>query len=130
MRTPKLTIFYDGGCPLCVREMKHLKRLDQNGKMAFEDILAADFEARFPHVSIENANRILHGMNGNGVMLYGLDVTHAAWSLVGRGWLTAPMRWPLIRWVADKVYLWFARNRYTVSKVLTGKARCEQCSID
>lgn len=125
-----LTIFYDGGCPLCVREMKHLKRLDQDNKMAFEDILVDDFSVRYPHVSVANANQILHGKLSNGTMIYGLDVTHAAWSLVGRGWLTAPLRWPIIRWFADKFYLFFARNRNQISKVLTGKARCEKCTID
>lgn len=125
-----LTIFYDGGCPLCVREMKHLKRLDRDNKMAFEDILVDDFQARYPNISVENANQILHGMNADGGMIYGLDVTHSAWRLVGRGWLTAPLRWPVIRWFADKAYLFFARNRNQISKVLTGKSRCEQCSID
>ncbi|RUO35814.1 thiol-disulfide oxidoreductase DCC family protein [Aliidiomarina sanyensis] len=126
----QLTIFYDGQCPLCVREMKHLKRLDDTGTIAFEDILADDFEARYPQVSIADANRVLHALNAEGEMLYGLDVTHAAWSLVGRGWLTAPLRWPVIRWVADKAYLYFARNRYRISQALTGQARCERCSLD
>lgn len=126
----QLTIFYDGQCPLCVREMKQLKRLDQHNQIAFEDILADDFRERFPQIPVPEANRILHGINEHGEMLYGLDVTHAAWSLVGRGWLTAPLRWPLIRWVADKIYLYFARNRYTISKIFTGKARCERCSLD
>lgn len=130
IQAPALTIFYDGGCPLCVREMKHLKRLDKNQQMAFEDILKEDFLNRFPHVNVENANRILHGQSQTGEMLYGLDVTHAAWSLVGRGWLTAPLRWRILRPITDRIYLWFARNRYSVSKVLTGKARCERCSID
>lgn len=126
----QLTIFYDGGCPLCVREMRHLKRLDKHQNMAFEDINAGDFNQRYPQVSFTRANQILHGMNADGEMLYGLDVTHAAWSLVGRGWLTAPLRWPLIRWLADKGYLFFARNRNSISKMLTGKSRCDVCSID
>ncbi|WP_194756458.1 thiol-disulfide oxidoreductase DCC family protein [Aliidiomarina indica] len=126
----QLTIFYDGQCPLCVREMKQLKRLDKEQQIAFEDILEDDFSERYPQVSVAKANTILHGMNAQGKMLYGLDVTHAAWSLAGRGWLTAPLRWPLIRWVADKIYLYFARNRYRISKLVTGQARCERCSLD
>ncbi|RUO35600.1 DUF393 domain-containing protein [Aliidiomarina shirensis] len=131
MSTEKsLTIFYDGGCPLCVREMKHLKRLDRDEKIVFENILHDDFTTRYPNISIENANQILHGINRSGEMIYGLDVTHAAWSAVGRGWLTAPLRWPVIGWFADKAYLFFARNRNQISKLFTGKSRCDQCSID
>ncbi|TRW48828.1 DUF393 domain-containing protein [Aliidiomarina halalkaliphila] len=128
--TTQLTIFYDGQCPLCVREMKHLKRLDKHQQIAFEDILEDDFSARYPQVSVAKANTILHGLTSRGEMLYGLDVTHAAWSLAGRGWLTAPLRWPFIGWVADRAYLYFARNRYSISKLFTGKSRCERCSID
>ena len=53
----QLTIFYDGGCPLCVREMRHLKRLDQRQQMAFEDINAEDFNHRYPQVSFRRANK-------------------------------------------------------------------------
>jgi len=37
---PELTIFYDGGCPLCVSEMRHLNRRDLEQKIALQDIHA------------------------------------------------------------------------------------------
>lgn len=130
----QLTIFYDGTCPLCLHEMRKLEQLDSNGHMAYEDINESDFDSRYPHVDKQAANTILHGQTDTGEMLYGLDVTHAAWTLVGRGWLTAPLRWPLIRFVADKAYLFFARNRYSISRVLTGKSfsgksACNTCDL-
>ena len=128
----ELILFYDGGCPLCVHEMRQLKALDQKRKqrLQFEDIWAHDFAKRFPAIDIEQANRILHGQRADGTLLYGLDVTHAAWSAVGRGWLTAPLRWPGLRWLADKGYLGFAKHRNRISKLITGKERCLQCSLD
>ncbi|RUO28776.1 DUF393 domain-containing protein [Aliidiomarina sedimenti] len=125
----RLTIFYDGGCPLCVHEMRKLRKLDTQSQMAFEDIHADGFAARYPDIDKTAADSILHGKTDNAEMLYGLDVTHAAWSLVGRGWLTAPLRWPGIRWLADKAYLFFARNRYKISRLLTGQSRCDDCSL-
>ncbi|RUO62083.1 DUF393 domain-containing protein [Pseudidiomarina insulisalsae] len=112
--------------------MRHLKALDQarGQNLAFENIWASDFSQRFPHVDIAEANRILHAQTADGTMLYGLDVTHAAWSAVGRGWLTAPLRWPLLRWLADHGYLGFARYRNRISKLITGKERCLECSLD
>lgn len=130
MSQPQLIIFYDGGCPLCIKEMRHLKKLDAGQKIQFENINEDDFNQRFPEVNIENANAYLHGRLPNGDMVYGLDVTHAAWSQVGKGWLIAPLRWPVIRWFADKTYLFFARHRNRISKLLTGEERCSQCSID
>jgi len=127
---PQLIVFYDGGCPLCVKEMRHLKRKDKDHNIQFENINAADFNQRFPAVDVAKANQYLHGKTGDGTMIYGLDVTYAAWDLVGKGWLIAPLRWPIIGWFADKVYLFFARYRNRISKLLTGKSRCEQCTID
>ncbi|MDN3685045.1 DUF393 domain-containing protein [Vibrio sinaloensis] len=63
-------------------------------------------------------------------LILGLDVTYYAWHLVGKGWLYAPLRWPLFKPVADWAYMRFANNRYTISKWLTGKSKCSngQCS--
>ena len=46
--TPALTLLYDGGCPLCLREVKLLGRKDrerhgQQLKLAFVDIDSADY---------------------------------------------------------------------------------------
>lgn len=125
-----LTIFYDGGCPLCVKEMRHLRALDKARRIQFENINEADFRDRYPAINVEDANAYLHAQTADGEMLYGLDVTQAAWSQVGRGWMIAPLRWPIIKRIADKAYLAFAKHRNRLSKLLTGRERCEECRID
>jgi predicted DCC family thiol-disulfide oxidoreductase YuxK len=110
-----LRIFYDGLCPLCLREMQHLQRLDRTQRLDLQDINAADFAERFPHIDPVQADRILHGELTDGRLLYGLDVTVLAWRLVGRGRWVNFLRWPLIRPVADRVYLFFARHRHRIS---------------
>lgn len=119
------TIFYDGLCPLCDIEIRHLKKRDTDGRLAFVDITADDFNERFPTLDWQALNDRIHGMNEDGTMLIGLDVTHKAWSLVGYSWLYAPLRWPFIRYFADKIYILFAKHRNTVSYWLTGKKRCD-----
>lgn len=126
----QLIIFFDGGCPLCVKEMRHLKRHDKKGNIQFENINESDFNQRFPQINVDDANAYLHGQLADGQMIYGLDVTHAAWSQVGKGWMIAPLRWPLLGWLADKIYLAFAKHRNRLSKLLTGRERCQQCRID
>lgn len=32
-----VTVWYDGGCPLCLREMALMRRLDRRGRIAFVD---------------------------------------------------------------------------------------------
>lgn len=125
-----LTLFYDSYCPLCAQEMDELRRLDsrsQNPRLAFEDIHADDFQSRYPEIDPVAADRILHARYDDGRMIYGLDVTHQAWRLVGKKRWLALLRWPVLRWFADMGYRFFARNRYGISFLLTGRRRCEPC---
>lgn len=125
----KLTIFYDGTCPLCAKEMKALANHDTHQHIRTVDIHSDEFSS-YPQIDADKANTILHALDNNGQLYLGLDVTYRAWQLVGRGWLYAPLRWPLIKPVADRLYLRFANNRYRISYWLTGKSRCGsgQCS--
>ncbi|MGR4989930.1 thiol-disulfide oxidoreductase DCC family protein [Vibrio rotiferianus] len=119
----KLTGFYDGTCPLCAKEMEALKQRDAEQQIKIINIYSDAF-ADYPQIDPEQANTILHALNQKGELLLGLDVTHRAWQLVGRGWLYAPLRWRIVKPVADWLYLKFAKNRYRVSYLLTGKSRC------
>lgn len=125
-----LTIFYDGKCPLCIAEMRQLKAYDNGCKLNLVNIHEDDFNDQFPHIDVKKANRILHGQLDSGELLLGLDVTHRAWSLVGKHkWLTI-LRWPVIRIIADTVYLLFARYRNRISQLLMGKSNCASCLLD
>lgn len=126
----QLVIFYDGKCPLCVNEMQHLSRIDKDRSLSFFDIHNPKLLIEHSDINFSDANDILHGKTANGEVLKGLDVTYEAWRLVGKGYLIAPLRWFWLRPIADKVYLLFAKNRFTVSRWLTGKPRCtESCEL-
>jgi len=123
------TIFYDGKCPLCVHEMRKLMALNTKGQLKFVDIHFLEQYPQFSQIPFEQANRILHGVTANGTLLLGLDVTYEAWRSVGRQLWVTPLKWRWVRFFADPIYLWFARNRFTISRWITGQARCEdQCS--
>ena len=126
----ELIIFYDGGCPLCVSEMRHLSRLDAEAKISLENIYADDFSERFPHIDQQRADRILHGQLASGEVIYALDVTYIAWALVGKRHWVAILRWPIVKQIADYSYLFFAKYRSTISRLLTGSERCEMCVIN
>lgn len=123
----KLTVFYDGTCPLCAKEMNALKQRDTKQQIKTVDIYSDAF-ADYPQIDPDQANTILHALNEKDELLLGLDVTHRAWQLVGRGWLYAPLRWRIIKPIADWLYLKFASNRYRVSYLLTGRSRCNNGS--
>ncbi|HAM20566.1 MAG: DUF393 domain-containing protein [Pseudomonadota bacterium] len=123
-----MIIFYDGYCPLCIAEMRHLRKRDKHNKLTLVDIQAPDFSNRYPTMDWHALNARIHGLREDGTLITGLDVTHEAWKAVGMGWLYAPLRWPVIRLVADAFYNVFAKHRYTISYLLTGKKRqCDRC---
>ncbi|MDX1281810.1 thiol-disulfide oxidoreductase DCC family protein [Shewanella colwelliana] len=127
----KLRIFYDSQCPLCAAEMAKLKRYDTKEFIELADIASVDFTTRYPHIDIKYANQILHGETEHGELLTGLDVTYLAWALVGKKHFVVPLTWPVVKPVADFLYLKFAKHRYKISYLLTGKKRCDtgQCGL-
>lgn len=124
---PKLTLFYDGQCPLCVKEIAALQSLNHDGHLCLENIHAEDFSQRYPMLSVDSAERLLHGLTADGKWLTGLDVTVRAWHLVGKHRWLRVLRWPLVKPLADWAYRVFARYRHPIAFALTGKRRCEQC---
>ena len=125
-----LTIFYDGKCPLCAAEMKSLAKFDTKHQLVLEDLHADDFQQRFPHIDPIAADRVLHGQLADGRIIKGLDVTCTAWKLVNKHKWLQVLRWPVIRFFADKGYLFFARYRHPISAFVSGKKRCEPCQKD
>jgi predicted DCC family thiol-disulfide oxidoreductase YuxK len=117
------TIFYDGHCPLCKIEMDHLKKRNTEDKLAFVDIMQDNFAQLYPDLDWQRLDERIHGMQEDGSMLIGLDVTHKAWDLLGKGWLYGPLRWPVIRFFADKGYIFFAKHRHRISYWVTRKKR-------
>lgn len=124
--TAILRLYFDGLCPLCMAEIRHLRRLDLCGALDLQDINAADFETRFPHIDRRAADRVLHGELRDGTLIKGLDATCLAWKLVGKGRWFSFLRWPVIRPIADGGYRFFARHRYRISGWFGRPVVCEE----
>lgn len=111
--SPELTVLYDGGCTLCVREVTFLRQRDRrrNGErpqLAFVDIDAADYDpAAHQNISYRQAMGRIHGIDANGTVLRDLGVFRRAYELIGLGWVYAPTRWPLLGTLGNSLYgLW------------------------
>ena len=122
-----LRIYYDGQCPLCNAEIDQLKSLNADARLEFADLNDKDFIDQYPHIDPQQAQRILHGETADGTILTGLDVTCMAWHSVGRHRWLAILRWPVIRYVADLGYLFFARHRQKISSLLMGQHKEVSC---
>ncbi len=121
----QLTIFFDGDCPLCAKEINALRARDSKQRLKFENIHATDFVYRYPYIDIVKADRVLHGQLANGSMIYGLDVTAKAWSLVDAHRWIQMLRWPVIRWFSDLSYCLFARLRHPIGRLMGRAKTCD-----
>lgn len=130
MTSDKLTIFYDGACPLCCAEMDKLKRDDINHQIHLINLHNNDFEKQYQHINKISAMKILHG-EYQGNILKGLDVTHRAWTIVGKGFYVAPLQWPVFKQLSHLCYLVVAKYRQPISSFIhkyfgVGSAHCEK----
>lgn len=117
MKDKNLTIFYDGKCPLCTLEMQKLKSYDDNNLINLENLHQENFELLFPNISVKKAMKILHGQY-QGDILLALDVTHRAWTLVGRGFFVFPLQLPVIKQLAHFGYLLLVKHRKKISNCM------------
>jgi predicted DCC family thiol-disulfide oxidoreductase YuxK len=120
-----MIMFYDAGCPLCNAEMQKLKKADIEQKIVLEDLNAADFDIRFPHIDKNRAMEILHAQTEAGEIIYGLDVTYTAWKTVGKHKWLKILRLPVIRIFADLGYTFFAKYRQPISRFFMPDTACE-----
>ena len=124
----ELTILYDGGCPLCQREVTFLARRDQachpgEPKLAFVDIDAPNYDpSDHEGITYREAMGRIHGLEADGTVLRDLAVFRRAYELIGLGWLYAPTRWPGVGALAELAYGLWARLRLAV----TGRPSLDQ----
>lgn len=112
-----LTIFFDGACPLCNTEMQKLKNNDKQNVIKLVDLHSTEFKEMYPEINFTEALKILHG-SYQGRLLLGLEVTHKAWTLVGKGFWVAPLNWPIFKTLSHWLYLGLAKYRHPISTVL------------
>jgi predicted DCC family thiol-disulfide oxidoreductase YuxK len=102
------TLYYDGKCPLCSREIALLRRL-QWRDLDFADVHSL---SEYSEERRHNMLKVLHLRDQTGRWYTGVEATVMAWSYTPYGWLFKPLRWPIIRKVVDRVYNIWAARRY------------------
>jgi predicted DCC family thiol-disulfide oxidoreductase YuxK len=129
MNAWRFKLLYDGGCPLCRREARFLQRRNRHGRLAFEDITAPGFDPAVYHTTREELMGVIHGVFPDGRMVKKVEVFREAYRAIGLGWLLAPTGWPGLRWLTDRGYEWFARNRLPIGKWFGRKCDSETCAV-
>ena len=119
-----LTVFFDGACPICDREIALMKRLDRRRQLEFCDFSAQEYDAAFSGFATADLATVIHARWADGKVITGVEVFRAMWEAVGLGLLAKLSRFSLVEPLVLKAYAWFARNRLR----LTGRSHA--CKSD
>ncbi len=118
---PQTTMFYDGGCPLCSREVAHYRRLDQQGRIKWADIHADPATVNTIRISYEEAMARLHVRDRSGEVQSGAWAFAAVWEeLPYYRWLARVLRTLRLLPLVDLGYTYFARWRFRRRSCETG----------
>jgi predicted DCC family thiol-disulfide oxidoreductase YuxK len=114
----RTTIWYDGACPLCIREIALMRRLDKRGAIDFVDL--SEPNASCP---LDRGLMLarLHAKE-NGIMLEGAAAFAAMWRAIP---LLRPLglaaRNPIILGLLNRAYALFLKFRPKLQDVLRQK---------
>ena len=112
MITPKLTILFDGGCPLCKREVDFLQSRNQKGYLSFIDINTSDFYLDLKYgITYKQAMERIHALKNDGSVIKDIKVFQEAYSLIGLGWIYAPTKIPIFDKFIEFIYGVWAKYR-------------------
>ena len=114
-----LTVYFDGECPICRREIDLMKIFNRQGRLHFIDFSTSSYRQDEHGLSTCDLGRVIHARWANGVIITGVDVFREMWDAIGLGFLARLSRRPTINTLLVKAYHWFAKHRLW----LTGKAR-------
>lgn len=108
------TVFFDGGCPLCRREIAHYRRLRGADRLDWRDIHADPDALADAGIPWQAAMERLHVRAGTGAMRTGAHAFVSIWrELAGYRWLARVVSAiPGFVWAMDRVYVVFARWRW------------------
>jgi predicted DCC family thiol-disulfide oxidoreductase YuxK len=113
----KLTLFYDGACPLCQAEILFLSGRNQAGLLNFVDINSKAYDPLKVGVSCEEALAAMYGLYADGTLIHGVTVFPEAYRRADLPTLAWIFSRKSMQPVLKMGYRFFAKNRHAISRV-------------
>ena len=108
-----ITVFYDGKCGLCSKEINHYKKIAPQGIFNWQDITECDKELKQAGVSYSQGLKLLHSVDTHGRVHVGVDSFILIWNQLSRWNILAKIvSLPPIRQIVDLAYRKFAQIRF------------------
>jgi len=120
----KLTLFYDGACPLCQAEILFLSRRNQAGLLDFVDVHSERFNSDQIGISCDQALAAMYGQYAGGALIQGVAVFPEAYRRANLPFLAWVFSRPALQPILKIAYQFFAKNRHAISKLFGPMALC------
>ena len=113
----EITVFYDGLCQLCSREIDHYRKMRGSHRISFVDITAAGFDAQVEGLDPYKVHQSLHVRDVNGQIYVGVDSFLQIWSRLDSMKKVVPLAsWGPVKKVLQAGYFCFAKVRPLLPK--------------
>lgn len=129
-----LTLYYDGACPLCAREIAFLRKRSTEARLCLVDIRSPDFDPTPLGLTVAQLTSCLHARFASGQWVTGLDATLWAWRSANAAVWVAPLAWRPLRPLLEVFYRLFCRLRPSLhwlphpdgaSRCSSGASKCD-----
>ena len=108
-----ITVFYDGKCGLCSREIDHYRKIAPQGIFSWQDITESAVELEEQGISLAQGLKLLHVKDASGEMHTGVDAFILIWRQLRRWHVLALfVGLPVVRQIANLTYRVFADWRF------------------
>lgn len=110
--TKKVTVYFDGLCHLCSREINHYRSMKGSDNINFVDITGTDFDSFREGLDPIQIHKVMHVRDSEGNIHLGVDAFFCIWSqLPALQFLVPIVRIGFIRFVLKLFYSAFAKLR-------------------
>lgn len=120
----KVTLYYDGACSLCTREMNILNKY-ADASLCLQDIHTLN-DSELKYIDRQDKAKdipskkdlllYLHAKTEDGRWVIGADANVLAWQYTKFGMFFKVLRWPLVAPIVDWIYDIWAKQRFERNK--------------
>jgi predicted DCC family thiol-disulfide oxidoreductase YuxK len=121
-KAEKLTVFYDGACPLCELEISFYRRRQGADEVSWVDVSGTSIDEVAPGLSRDKALARFHVMHPDGTLVSGGRAFADLWSILPgfRPWGRL-LRYRPLTWVLNRVYNLFLGFRPRLQAMMAAR---------
>jgi predicted DCC family thiol-disulfide oxidoreductase YuxK len=107
-----ITVYYDGLCKVCSKEINHYRKQSGADSISFVDICSSNFDARAEGLDPARVHQVMHVRRQDGTLAVKVDAFIEIWSVLPRfKWLAKAARWSPVNAGLNLGYVGFTMIR-------------------